>query len=98
MTCIHVHVWAKACQRHRRAAYRSSTAFWRTIGHRPFLGMPHECRPPPSAAHVATCHPAPAPGAPLRRLAARAFAHSPAPRPQFPCVLSPDPVTTPGCP
>eukprot|EP00966_Prymnesium_polylepis_P060489 1403533-Prymnesium_polylepis.1 len=46
---------------------------------------------------------APMPGAPCHRLAARAFARSPAPRrprapPPFPCVLSPDPVTTPGRP
>eukprot|EP00966_Prymnesium_polylepis_P103675 2400350-Prymnesium_polylepis.1 len=38
------------------------------------------------------------PGAPRHRLAARALARPPAPRPPSPCVLSPDPVTTPGRP
>eukprot|EP00966_Prymnesium_polylepis_P087964 2035016-Prymnesium_polylepis.1 len=41
---------------------------------------------------------APMPGAPRHRLAAHAFVRPPAPRPPFPCVLSPDPVTTPGRP
>ena len=66
--------------------------------------MPHECRPrcpqcprTPQHAPPSPCTPL-AHGTPRRPLAARTPACNTQPGLRPPCVLSPDPVTTPGCP
>ena len=66
--------------------------------------MPHECRPRcpqrPSTPQHAPSPPCPplAHGTPHRLLAARTPVCNMQPGLRPPCVLSPDPVTTPGCP